>query len=364
MKLYQRLAFPILSRLEPETAHDWVTRMLAAAQRTGPAGRSILGAIAGSVPARPVQVLGLEFPNVLGVAAGFDKDARVAAGLAALGFGHVEVGTLTPRPQAGNPKPRVFRLPADRALVNRMGFPNGGVQAALPRLRRLQGRGRGFVLGVSLGKQKETPLDAAMEDYAELMKAVYPHADYLAVNISSPNTPGLRELQGRAFLEELVGRLTTLRGELSDRHRVKPRPLLVKMAPDLTLREVDEMLEVVIAAGIDGVIATNTTLAREGLRDPRAHEQGGLSGSPLAERSNELIRHISKTTHGKLPIIGVGGIMGTDDARAKLEAGASLVQIYTGLVYEGPGLAGTILRDLSRAHSPAEHDRDVQASPP
>lgn len=291
--------------------------------------------------------MGLTFPNVLGMAAGFDKEVRVAAGLAALGFGHVEVGTLTPRPQAGNPRPRIFRLPGDQALINRMGFPNEGVATAVPRLKALARRRRQFVLGVSLGKQKETPLAGAMHDYVAVMQAVYPYADYLAVNISSPNTPGLRELQGGDYLGHLLRTLVGEGQKLAYQYQVTPRPLLVKIAPDVSWAELDEMVATVMGAGIDGIIATNTTLSREGLLDGAPAETGGLSGRPLANRSTAIIAHIHQETKGRLPIIGVGGIFTAEDVRDKLAAGAALVQLYTALVYEGPTLPGRLLRALA-----------------
>ncbi len=345
MRLYREVAFPLLSRMDPESAHEHTLSALRAAQASAP-GRALLSAMAGRVPQRPVRVFGLTFPNVLGMAAGFDKDVRVARGLSLLGFGHVEVGTLTPRPQAGNPKPRIFRLRRDEALINRMGFPNGGVLAAAPRLEELSRAPRDFVLGVSLGKQKETPLAEAAGDYITVMRAAYAHADYLAVNISSPNTPGLRELQGGDYLGHLLRALGRENEALASEHGIAKRPLLVKIAPDLSNAELDEILAALENEGVDGIIATNTTLSREGLLDPAREEQGGMSGRPLAKRSTEIIRHIADKTKGRLPIIGVGGVRAAKDVRDKLEAGASLVQIYTGLVYEGPRLAGRILREL------------------
>jgi dihydroorotate dehydrogenase len=344
MKLYQQLIFPLLRRLEAERAHEEALALLEWAQRS-PVGRAALRLVAGPLPQRPISLFGLTFPNALGVAAGFDKDARVAAALALLGFGHVEVGTLTPQPQAGNPRPRVFRLPADGALINRMGFPNEGVAAAVPRLRALAAVRRDFVLGVSVGKQKETPLAAAAADYTAVMRAVYPYADYLAVNISSPNTPGLRELQGGQYLDGLLASLQAENGLLAAQHGVRRRPLLVKIAPDLTWPELDGVLTAVLDNGIDGLIATNTTVSRAGVSDWRA-EAGGLSGRPLAARSNEVIAYVWRQTGGRLPVIGVGGVQTADDVHAKLDAGAALAQLYTGLVYEGPGVAGRILRGL------------------
>lgn len=345
LTLYRKILLPLLSTVDAERSHEVTLWLLERVQRRA-LGRRLLRALAGDLPARPVEVLGLTFANPLGVAAGFDKDARVAAGLGALGFGHVEVGTLTPRPQEGNPRPRIFRLPEDRALINRMGFPNHGVEGAVPRLAALAERERGPVVGVSLGKQKETPLERAAEDYLAVLEATWRHAGYLVVNVSSPNTPGLRDLQGGRHLEHLLGALTARLRELAAGSGGRPRPLLVKIAPDLTFREIDEVLSAVEAAGVAGVVAVNTTVSREGLRSPRQVESGGLSGRPLAPRADEVIDYLSRATRGRLPIVGVGGVSTADDVRAKLDAGASLVQLYTGLVYEGPGVAGRLLRGL------------------
>jgi dihydroorotate dehydrogenase len=344
--MYRRFVFPLLSQVDPETAHERTLSLLAYGQSW--AGRPFLHRLAGKIPHQPVKLFGLTFPNVLGMAAGFDKDVRVAAGLAALGFGHVEVGTLTPRPQAGNPRPRIFRLPLDEALINRMGFPNEGVETAVPRLKALSQQKRNFILGVSLGKQKETPLAEAAQDYITVMQAVYAYADYLAVNISSPNTPGLRDLQGGDYLGHLLGVLTAENQKLAFRLQLSPRPLLVKIAPDLAWAELDEILTAVQDAGIDGIIATNTTLSRDGLLSAASEETGGLSGRPLTDRSTEIITHIHKETNGRLPIIGVGGIFTAADMCAKLDAGASLVQLYTALIYEGPTLPGRLLREVGK----------------
>ena len=348
MTLYKRIVFPLLRQLDPERIHEWTLDALALAQAWEP-GRRVLQQIAGQVPSRPVELFGLTFPNVLGVAAGFDKEARVAEGLALLGFGHVEVGTLTPYPQPGNPRPRIFRLPPDRALINRMGFPNQGVAQALPRLRALAAQPRSWVLGVSLGKQKETPLAQAVDDYLVVMEAVYPYADYLAVNVSSPNTPGLRELQGQRYLARLLGRLVAARDSLAEQGGVGPRPLLLKIAPDLAPAEVDQIVAAALESGVEGMIATNTTTARSDLSHPHRAEEGGLSGAPLAERSNELIAYIHRQAGDRLPVIGVGGVFSPADVRAKINAGATLVQVYTGLAYEGPGIAGRLLRGLGDA---------------
>lgn len=341
--LYRRLVWPLLARGDAEAIHERTLDLLERTQGWAP-GRAMLRSLAGRRPGKPVTVCGLTFPNRLGVAAGFDKDARVARGLAALGFGHVEVGTLTPRPQAGNPRPRIFRLPRERALINRMGFPNGGVEAAVPRLRTLAERG--FVLGVSLGKQKETPLEEAVEDYRAVLAAVHRWADYLAVNVSSPNTPGLRRLQGGRYLERLLAELVSETRARGAAEGVAPRPLLVKIAPDLEEGELDEILESVAASGVAGVIATNTTVSRPGLTDPAAGESGGLSGRPLEERATRMVARIHHLTGGRVPVIGVGGVENGEDVVKKLEAGASLVQLYTGLVYQGPGVVGSILRQL------------------
>lgn len=343
--VYKQMLWPLLQMVDPERAHDRTLDALELAQNTA-VGRTILRQIAGYIPHQPVVVAGLTFPNVLGIAAGFDKDVRVARGLGALGFGHIEVGTLTPRPQMGNPKPRIFRLPADGAVINRMGFPNGGVDAALPRLHKLAQLERGFVIGVSLGKQKETPLAEAVHDYTAVMRAVYPYADYLAVNISSPNTPGLRELQGGNYLGQLLATLMAERDNLAVREGVT-RPLLLKIAPDLTEAELDEILQAALDSQVEGMIATNTTLSRDGLTHHHKQVAGGMSGSPLRARSTAVVAYIHEQTGGQLPIIGVGGVRTAVDVREKLDAGASLVQLYTGLIYEGPAVAGAILRELS-----------------
>ena len=343
--MYQKGIFPLLSQVDAETVHERTLSLLAWAQQSA-IGRAGLRLLAGPLPMQPVELFGLHFPNVLGMAAGFDKEVRVAEGLAMLGFGHVEVGTLTPRPQLGNPRPRIFRLTADDALINRMGFPNGGVTTAVNHLKNHQNRS--FVLGVSLGKQKETPLAEATADYITVMQAVYAYADYLAVNISSPNTPGLRVLQGGNYLSHLLAGLQAENGRLAQVHGMVERPLLVKIAPDLTWPELDEILTAVQDNQISGIIATNTTTSRVGLMDTNQEEQGGLSGPPLNQRSTEIITHIQRQMNGRLPIIGVGGVKTAADVQAKLDAGASLVQLYTSLIYEGPQLPGRILRRLNQ----------------
>lgn len=343
---YAGLFFPLLKRLDPETAHERTLAALVLAQ-SNPAGRALLRSIAGHISKQPVRIGRLRFPNPIGMAAGFDKDARVAAALGLLGFGHVEVGTLTPRPQAGNPRPRIFRLPADGALINRMGFPNGGVAAAVPRLQALAAAPRSYLLGVSLGKQKETELEDAAGDYIDVMRAVYPYADYLAVNISSPNTPGLRELQGGRYLANLLRALVDESRRLAGQLGAPPSPLWIKIAPDLSAVELDEIVAVLDGAGVDGIIVANTTLDRSGLTEAARVEAGGLSGRPLLARALSLVGHVHRQTGGRLPIIGVGGVASATDARRMLDAGASAVQLYTALVYGGPGLPGRISRELA-----------------
>lgn len=343
---YQRFLFPFLKHTDAETAHDRTVSALALAQ-SQMVGRSILQRIAGPLPSRPVNLFGLTFPNCLGVAAGFDKEVQVTAGLALLGFGHIEVGTITPQAQPGNERPRIFRLPEDDALINRMGFPSEGMSPTSQRLKALSEKERDYVVGVSLGKQKETPLAQADKDYVQVLQTVFPFADYLVVNISSPNTPELRKLQGEKYLGDLLGTLSAENKSQAAKLQIKPRPLLVKIAPDLSDTELTAILQVTIDNKIDGIVATNTTIARNGLESANRDETGGLSGKPLSARSLEIIRTIARETNGELPIIGVGGIFTADDIQARLDAGASLVQIYTALVYEGPGIAGRILRALS-----------------
>lgn len=326
--------------------HDRTVAALARAQRNA-AGRSLLRRIAGPLPQDPVELFGLKFPNRLGVAAGFDKEVQVTEGLALLGFGHIEVGTVTPQRQDGNPKPRVFRLPQDRAIINRMGFPSSGMAAAHKRLKAAAAEERSYIIGVSLGKQKETHLSQASADYVQVMRAVYPYADYLAVNISSPNTPELRDLQGVKYLGDLLGILTAENDRLAAEMDIARRPMLVKIAPDLSGSDLMDILQAVFDHEIDGIIATNTTISRGGLSDPQCAQPGGLSGQPLAQRSLEIITAIAHETAGRLPIIGVGGIQTADDVRARFDAGAALVQIYTALIYEGPTLPGRLLRELA-----------------
>ncbi len=334
---------PALFGLDPERAHALSLH----AMRTVGSSAALRTTVARTFrPARsrPVTAFGLTFPNPVGLAAGYDKDGEGWRGLACLGFGHIEVGTVTPEPQPGNPRPRVFRLVEDRSLINRMGFPGRGAAWVAQRLR---GRPRdGTVLGINIGKQKDTPIEEAAHDYEELIDVFAPLADYLAVNISSPNTPGLRRLQERSFLESLLGALAARRAELRERLG-RPVPMLVKLAPDLDDAQLDAAIEALLTTGMDGVIATNTTLARDGLRSPLAREEGGLSGAALTARAAAMVGAIARRTGGRLPIVAVGGIMDPDDARVRLDAGAVLVQLYTGLVYEGPGLVRRVVEALA-----------------
>ena len=324
----------LLFHLDPERAHA----LAAGALR-------VLGSAGGVLRPRPdaslrVTCMGLAFDSPLGMAAGFDKGEVLVRGLHALGFGHVEVGTITPRPQAGNPRPRLFRLPEHRALINRMGFNNEGTEACGHRLAALPREGRGIV-GVNVGKNKDTPNERAVDDYLAAIDALHPWADYLVVNLSSPNTPGLRDLQDRAPLERLLGACV-------DRVRPLGKPLLVKLAPDLAPEALDEAVDVAVACGTSGVIATNTTIQRPGAvaTHPRAGEAGGLSGAPLAPLSLFALRRAHARAAGRIPVVGVGGIMDAADAYARIRAGASLVQVYTGLVYGGPALPRRILEEL------------------
>lgn len=332
---------PWLFRLEPERAHALTIRALQLVQGLPPLQALLRASF--RAPQQPVEAFGLRFSNPVGLAAGYDKDGLAWRGLACLGFGHIEVGTVTLRPQPGNPRPRVFRLPTDQALINRMGFPGLGADPVKKNLAKP--RPAGLVLGVNIGKNKDTPLEEAGEEYRVLLRQFAGLADYLAVNVSSPNTVGLRRLQERAALEELLNGLHAER--LIEAARLGKRlPLLVKLAPDLSEAELEDALGVIQDKQMDGVIATNTTLSREGLQSSAALEIGGLSGAPLTRCSLEFVQRIRRLSGGNLPVIGVGGVMNGSDAQAMLEAGASLVQVYTGLVYRGPGLVKSILRSL------------------
>jgi len=337
---------PLIFRLSPERAHSVTLALLRMGGAIAP-GRWFVRALFAPRPdGPPVHAFGLTFANPVGLAAGYDKDGLGWRGLAAMGFGHLELGTVTPRPQPGNPPPRIFRLVEDCAVINRMGFPSRGAEYLAARLRG--SRPPGLILGVNIGKNKDTPLERAGEDYLALLQSFAPLADYLAVNVSSPNTPGLRTLQSQAALEGLLRPLADERS-VQARRLGRPVPLLVKLAPDLTEPEVDDALAAILATGMDGVILSNTTLRREGLRSPRAAETGGLSGDPLRALNTEMVRRVARVVGGKLPIIASGGVMSPEDYRQKLDAGATLVQLYTGLIYSGPSLVKRVLvkRDAS-----------------
>lgn len=333
MDLYP-LAGPLLRALEPETAH----RLTLWALRKGLVPR----ASSGDAPALEIKVLGRAFPNPVGLAAGFDKNAEVADAALGLGFGFVEVGTVTPRPQAGNPRPRLFRLPGDGAVINRLGFNNDGLETVAA---RLAARPRTGLLGANIGRNRET--DDAVADYVAGLRALHDRADYLVVNVSSPNTPGLRDLQARDNLDELLAALLAARAEVTPGDAT-PVPLLVKIAPDLEPGQREAIAEVVLARGLDGLVIGNTTTGgRERLRGRHRGEAGGLSGLPLFAPSTELLREMHRLTGGRLTLIGVGGIASGADAYAKVRAGASLVQLYTALVYRGPALVGLIQAELA-----------------
>jgi dihydroorotate dehydrogenase len=332
----------LLFRLEPEIAHGLTLHALRLAGNFPPSNWLLTQLF--KAPAKPVQAFGLTFKNPVGVAAGYDKNGLAIKGLAALGFGHVEVGTVTPRPQPGNPKPRVFRLLEDEAVINRLGFPGKGAEFASKQLSALGGR-RPTIIGLNLGKNKDTPLEEAADDYIKLLRRFMFQADYLTINISSPNTVGLRRLQGREMLEGLLGAIQKEREQIS-LGRGGNAPVLVKIAPDLSDEELEDAIGVILDKGMDGVIATNTTLAREGLRSRHQREAGGLSGSPLRVRSEAVLSKVVKRADGKIPIVSVGGIMSPDDVKKRLALGASLVQMYTGLVYRGPKLVQQIIKSL------------------
>lgn len=353
---------PLLFRLKPETAHHLTLQLIRLAGNI-PFSNWLLTQLYKPRP-KPVQAFGLTFKNPVGLAAGYDKDAVAIKGLATLGFSHVEVGTVTPKPQRGNPRPRVFRLPEDKAVINRLGFPSRGsefMQRQLnPYLResllekyfgfvpfskritpRMISKGN-LILGINLGRNKDTPNEEAVLDYLELLQNFAPYADYLAINISSPNTVGLRQLQGRAALEGLLTQLD-LQRKLEEKKLEKRIPLLVKLAPDLSMTELDDALDVILNTHMEGVIVTNTTLARDGLGSMHRGESGGLSGSPLRLRSESVLRQTVARLNGKIPVVSVGGIMNPEDAKRRLDSGATLIQIYTGLIYQGPGLVKKIL---------------------
>jgi dihydroorotate dehydrogenase len=329
MNVYSLLK-PLLFRLDAEQVHDLTLKSLKRAEQLG-----LLAWAAGRLPDQPRQVMGLHFPNPVGLAAGLDKNAMVIDGMAALGFGFLEVGTVTPRPQPGNPQPRLFRLPEAEAIINRFGFNNLGVDQLIQNVKAAKFKG---VLGINIGKNFDTPNERAAEDYLTCMRKVYAHASYITVNISSPNTKNLRALQEKDVLSQLLATLKAEQNILAQVHG-KYVPVALKIAPDLTTEQVQEIAGLLMQHRIDGVIATNTTLAREAVAGlPHGEEAGGLSGAPVKESSTRVIRTLAASLQNSLPIIGVGGILSGADAREKIAAGASLVQLYSGLIYKGPQL--------------------------
>lgn len=340
--MYKSFFRPILFLLPPERAHHLVFRTVALVHKIPGMGWLIRQVYRTEKKSLEREVFGLKFPNPVGLAAGFDKDAKLFGPLYNFGFGFIEIGTLTPVGQPGNPRPRMFRLPADQALINRMGFNNHGVEDSVKRLKK---RSPGLIIGGNIGKNKVTPNEEAVNDYIICFNALYDHVDYFVVNVSSPNTPNLRELQDKEPLTALLNRLEEL-----NRSKPSRKPILLKIAPDVTDGQLTDIVAIVKESGIDGVIATNTTIDRSGLKtsDKVVGEigMGGLSGKPVREKSTAVIRRLNELSGGSFPIIAVGGIYTAEDAKEKLEAGASLVQVYTGFIYEGPGMVKRILKGL------------------
>ena len=340
--MYKSIIRPFLFKKQPEDAHNFLFRNLKLLDRLH-LNFMLKWMYNYQNPKLEKEVFGIKFPNPVGLAAGLDKDAEVSDILGAIGFGFVEIGTVTPKAQPGNPKPRLFRLPKDEALINRMGFNNEGVAACVKRLKNRKSK---VIIGGNIGKNKITANEDAISDYEKGFEALFDYVDYFVVNVSSPNTPNLRELQDKKPLTALLNHLMELNAQ-----KEKPKPILLKIAPDLTNEQLDDIVEIVISTKIAGLVATNTTIARSGLSYDKDFVEnigaGGLSGKPVRERSTEVIRYISKKSEGKFPIIGVGGIHSPKDAIEKLEAGASLVQIYTGFIYEGPSLVKQINKALA-----------------
>lgn len=334
--MFYALARTALFALDPEVAHHVALHSLAKLQTLH------LSRLLGSRIHAPQEVMGLQFDNPVGLAAGLDKNGEYIDALAAMGFGFIEVGTVTPRPQPGNPKPRMFRLTEHEALINRLGFNNQGLDAFVENVKRASFKG---VLGLNIGKNAATPIDKAVDDYVTCLRGVYPYASYVTVNISSPNTKGLRDLQAAEQLEKLLSTLKTEQTRLAKKHK-RHVPLALKIAPDLDLKSIRDIATLTIENNFEAIIATNTTTSRDAVRGhAHASELGGLSGKPLFSPSTEVLRELAKTIKGRIPIIGVGGILSGADAKAKMNAGASLVQIYTGFIYKGPDL----IRDAVKA---------------
>ena len=346
-KLLYHAARPFLFALDPETAHHLTLPNLQRAARLGLAPVCRVS--------DPRQVMGLSFPNPVGLAAGLDKDGAFIDGLVTMGFGFIEVGTVTPLPQAGNPTPRLFRLPAAKALINRMGFNNGGVDAFVANVQaaRFYQEKKG-ILGLNIGKNATTPIEKAADDYLHCLRKVYPYASYVTINISSPNTQNLRQLQGGNELDALLSQLKQAQQHLADQHR-RYVPLALKIAPDIDQEQAKVIAAALLRHKIDGVIATNTTTSREAVQGlPHAKEAGGLSGAPVFEASNQVIRWLKAELGDAIPIIGVGGILSKDDAQIKMDAGAALIQLYTGIIYQGPGLVRECAEHLKRTHKKSQ----------
>ncbi|MDA9893479.1 quinone-dependent dihydroorotate dehydrogenase [Flavobacteriaceae bacterium] len=338
--MYKVFIKPILFLFDPEWVHHTVFSTLKLIHRIPGMGNLIKGFYQVKDQRLERKLFGLTFPNPVGLAAGFDKDAKLYKELSNFGFGFIEIGTLTPKPQPGNPKKRLFRLPEDGGLINRMGFNNEGVEAAIERLKS----NKGILIGGNIGKNKLTPNEEAVSDYVQCFEALFPHVDYFVVNVSSPNTPNLRALQDKEPLTHLLQTLKDLNHSKS-----KPKPILLKIAPDLTEEQLVDIIDIITSVKIDGVIATNTTLSREGLHSENKSEMGGLSGKPVTKKSTEVIRFLHEKSKNAFPIIGVGGIHSPEDAIEKLEAGASLVQLYTGFVYEGTGVVKRINKAILKS---------------
>ncbi|WP_372753704.1 quinone-dependent dihydroorotate dehydrogenase [Labilibaculum sp.] len=344
MSLYKFAIRPILLQFSPERIHHFTFTCFRLFQNIGLIRSLVSAQFSLKDASLERELFGLKFPNPVGLAAGLDKDAEAFDFLGNMGFGFIEIGTLTPKAQPGNPKPRLFRFVNDKALLNRMGFNNHGVEDAVKRLRKKKSN---IIIGGNIGKNKNTPNEQATDDYIKCFDALYPYVDYFVVNVSSPNTPNLRELQGKKPLQKLLNEIMDL-----NRSKEKTKPVLLKIAPDVNHSQLDDIIEIVQTTKIDGIVATNTTISRRGLSYPKSKVEqvgdGGLSGQPLREKSTQVIRYIHEKSAGKIPIIGVGGILSKEDALEKLEAGASLIQIYTGFIYEGPALVKAINKELIR----------------
>lgn len=342
---YKKILRPLLFKLDPETAHKNIFTLTKIFFKIP--GVAFFTELFFLVRRRKLErtVFGLRFPNPVGLAAGLDKNAEVVDEFSHFGFGFIEIGTVTPKPQEGNPKPRLFRLPADQALINRMGFNNDGADAIAKRLRK---RNSGIIVGGNIGKNKITPNEEAGRDYEICFETLYDHVDYFVVNVSSPNTPNLRALQEKEPLKQLLERI-----QMRNQNKKYPKPILLKIAPDLNEAQLDDVIEIVKDSKISGLIATNTTISREGLstEENRINEigNGGLSGKPLKDRSTFVIKYIKERSKGTIPVIGVGGVHSPDDALEKLKAGADLVQLYTGFIYEGPGLVKKINKRILKS---------------